>query len=127
MKFEFIILKTIVTIVTIMSKRHNKRRFGDTSSEEDDEEYFPETKAQDKISLNESITSKNEGKETRGRPKIQEQWSRVICISDDDLTNIRSYDLAPDLLLSDGMKFTAARGKAQTDWQPLFWPDEYVK
>ena len=37
------------------------------------------------------------------------------------------YDLAPDLLLANAMKATATRGKKQTEWKPLFWPEAYVK
>ena len=54
-----------------------------------------------------SVSSKSK----RGRPRIQEQWSRVINLSKDDLSALRVFDLAPDLLLSNGMKHTLSRGK----------------
>ena len=54
-------------------------------------------------------------------------WSRVICLSTDDLLNLRVFELAPDLLLSNAMESTATRGKKQTEWKPIFWPEAYVK
>ena len=54
-----------------------------------------------------SVTSKSK----RGQKKIPEYWSRVVNISKDDLTALKIYELGPDLLLSNGMKYTPSRGK----------------
>ena len=62
-----------------------------------------------------------------GRKRIPEQWSRVICLSTDDLASLRVFELAPDLLLANAMKCTATRGKKQAQWRPIYWPDAYVK
>ena len=35
----------------------------------------------------------------RGRPKVPEQWTRLISFTHDDLDRLRVYELAPDLLL----------------------------
>ena len=35
----------------------------------------------------------------RGRPRIPEKWTRVISVFSDPLDNIRTFDLAPELLL----------------------------
>ena len=37
------------------------------------------------------------------------------------------FELGPDLLLSNAMQCTATRGKKQTEWKPIFWPDAYAK
>ena len=62
-----------------------------------------------------------------GRPKHREQWSRVIDLTNDDLDDIRVYDLAPDLLMADAMKTITTRRDKLKPWKPLFWPEDYVK
>ena len=54
-------------------------------------------------------------------------WSRVISLSKDDLTNLRGYELAPDLMLGGAMSKTMTRGKDPPKWKPIFWPDDYLK
>ena len=76
------------------------------------------------MSLNNSI---NSVKSKRGRKKIEDQWSRVISISADDLEEVRVYELAPDMLLSSAVRATLSRGKKALAWKPLFNPDEYAK
>ena len=46
---------------------------------------------------NEENKQKQKGK--RGRPSVPEKWSRVINVHSDDLTSIRTYELASELLL----------------------------
>ena len=76
------------------------------------------------MSLNNSITSV---KSKRGRKKIEDQWSRVISISADELEEVKVYELAPDMLLSSAVRATLSRGKTAPAWKPLFIPDEYAK
>ena len=59
----------------------------------------------------EDIKSISSKQSKRGRQRIPEMWSRVINLSKDDLSNLRVFELAPDLLLSNGMKHTLSRGK----------------
>ena len=75
----------------------------------------------------EDIKSVPSKQSKRGRKRLPEMWSRVINLSKDDLTNLKVYELAPDLLMSNGMKHTLSRGKHSKDWKPLFWPDDYAK
>ena len=63
----------------------------------------------------------------RGRKKIPEQWSRVISLSKDDLSDLQVFELGPDLTLSNSMIATLTRGKKMPKWKPLFWPDKYVE
>ena len=35
----------------------------------------------------------------RGSPRIPDKWTRVISVHNDDLSNIRTYDLGPELLM----------------------------
>ena len=39
----------------------------------------------------------------RGRPKIQEKWTRVIRMQEQGNTKYRIHDIGPDLLLADAM------------------------
>lgn len=66
-------------------------------------------------------------KSKRGRPKIPEQWSRIISLSHDDLSNLKVYELGPDILLSSAVRATLTRGKQPLEWKPFFWPETYVK
>ena len=85
----------------------------DVAGEEDDEE-----------SINLSIKTV---KSKRGRKLMPEMWSRVICLGADDLKNLRTFELAPDLLMGNAMKATVSRGKQAKKYKFLFWPDHYVK
>ena len=64
-------------------------------------------------SLNNSTASV---KSKRGRKKIPDMWTRLISFSDDDLENLRVFELAPDLLLGNAMKETKTRGKQAAEW-----------
>ena len=70
---------------------------------------------------NTSIVSKG-----RGRPKIPLKWSRVISLSDDNLTNLKVFELAPDLLIGGAMSKSNTRNRKEKKWKPIFWPDEYI-
>ena len=77
--------------------------------------------------------NKNEGyrsidgtKTKRGRKKLPNRWSRVISMSYDDLSNVEAYDLDPDMQLSELATAPMSRGKNQKEFQPLFWPDNYI-
>ena len=52
----------------------------------------------------------------RGRKRIPEQYSRVINVYKDDLTRLKSYELAPDLLLSNAMRATSTKSKKKAKW-----------
>ena len=39
------------------------------------------------------------GTKSRGRKKIPERWTRVISLEQDDLENVKTYELASDLIL----------------------------
>ena len=115
----------IVCLVNNLNLNMSQRRKPkpDTSSLQDYDlhDSFDEDWEEDDDVLSASSKSK------AGRKKVPEQWSRVICIAKDDLTNLKTYDLATDLLFSNGMKYTPPRGKQLPDWKPIFWPDQYCK
>ena len=100
----------------------------DTSDdEEDDVAHMLKDQEEGKESIDSSAASHAGLKRTKGRPKIPEQWSRVISIRTDDLKTIRVFELGPDLLLADAMKYVPTRGKQLQEWEPIFFPDHYVK
>ena len=58
----------------------------------------------------------------RGRKLIPERWTRIISIHSDDLSKIKTYELAPDLLFDAGMSsISHGRGRPPA-YAPLFWP-----
>ena len=59
-------------------------------------------------SLNLSVQSV---KSKRGRKPIPEMWSRVLWLGWDNLENLKTYELGPDLLLGNAMIATVSRGK----------------
>ena len=66
-------------------------------------------------------------KTKRGRKKIPEKWTRVISIHSDDLSNVKTYDLGPELLLDASMgDISHGRGRPP-DYKPLFWPPHLKK
>jgi len=84
----------------------------DTSyDEEDDIANLRKDQEEGKESIDSSNASHIGVKKTKGRPKIPEQWSRVISIRNDDLSKLRVFELGPDLLLADAMKYVPTRGK----------------
>ena len=89
-----------------------KQQKYDESSSDDYEDALQVNilREEDRESVNESlhsITSINK----RGRKKIPEKWSWVISLSTDDLSNLKVFELAPDLLLGNAMIGTLSRGK----------------
>ena len=64
---------------------------------------------------------------SRGRPRIPLRWTRMISINGDDLTKVRCFDLATDLLLDNAMDKAPMRRRGEIEWQPLFWPKQFVQ
>jgi hypothetical protein len=68
-----------------------------------------------------------EQKSKRGRKQIPERWTRVISIYHDDLSNIRTFELAPELLLDASMgNISHGRGRPP-EYKLLFWPPHIKK
>ena len=82
----------------------------------------------DSQSSDENKNQENDEQKTkRGRKKIPEKWTRVISIHSDDLSNIKTYELAPELLLDASMgNISHGRGRPP-DYSPLFWPPHLKK
>lgn len=63
---------------------------------------------------------------SRGRPRIPEKWTRVINADTADIDAVRTYQLAPELLMAAGMpKEQLMIGK--DTWAPKFFPKQFVK
>ena len=82
------------------------------SSEEDEEE--PDREEESKV------------QRRRGRQPVPERWTRVMSIHTDDLSNIKTYELASELLLDQNLV-----GAAQSRGRPaassvIYWPP-YIK
>ena len=46
----------------------------------------------------------------------------MIAIHSDDLTNLRTFELGPELLLDAGMGDPKPGPGRPPNWQPIFWP-----
>ena len=80
-----------------------------TDSESDEEDKYPYNEREEEADTPDQ--SFDSVKSKRGRKAIPTQWSRVISISKDDLSDLKVYELAPDLLLSNAVTATLTRGK----------------
>ena len=93
---------------TLQNAKIYKRKSGRMLKleEADDMDDDEEVKEDDVDAQEEDII-----KPKRGRKAIPDRWSRVISLSSDDLSDLKVYELAPDLLMSGAMKQTVSRGK----------------
>ena len=48
-------------------------------------------------------------------------------MSHDDLTNVRCFELATDLLLDNAIDKAPMKRRGDVEWEPLFWPKQYIK
>ena len=62
---------------------------------------------------------------SRGRPRIPEQWTRVLSLDRDNLENLKTFQLAQDLLMADGVP--KPKGKVKEEWRPYFLAVQFLK
>ena len=62
----------------------------------------------------------------RRREKLPEMWTRVISMSNDNLQELKVYQIAPDLLLNQGYEKTRKR-KGEPDWEIHFLVSDMVE
>ena len=105
-------------------KKKTKKMAGFSSESSSGEEDDKLQSEEEKESLNNSIQSIGS---KRGRPKVPEMWTRVIDLTNDDLVDLRVYELAPDLLLGNAMKASGRTINLQKVWEPIIWPETYVE
>jgi hypothetical protein len=51
----------------------------------------------------------------------------MISVFSDDLSKVRCYDLATDLLVDNAMDKAPVRRRGEVEWEPLFWPKHFLK
>ena len=61
----------------------------------------------------------------RGRPMIQDQWTKVIHIKSDILQKVSTHIIASDLLLDNNMPDVSRKERIKQDWTMYFNPSEY--
>ena len=66
-----------------------------------------------------------ESHEQRGRPRIQERWTRVICTGTSVPSDLRVFELRSDLLLAAGLPILASK-RSKNAWAPIFRPKEFA-
>ena len=64
---------------------------------------------------------------SRGRPRIPLRWTRMISLYGDDLSKVRCFDLATDLLIDNAMDKAPVHRRGDIEFEPLFWPKHFLK
>lgn len=63
----------------------------------------------------------------RGRKPVPERWTRVISVHSDDLSEIRSFELASELVMDQSdIATTTFKGRPPA-WEPIYWPPHIKK
>ena len=57
----------------------------------------------------------------RGAPRLPDQWTRVISLSEDDLETFHPVSLETDLMIAATVEGMEDEGQ-EDDWQPYFFP-----
>ena len=81
----------------------------------------------DDSNMEEGATGKVKQQGRPGRKKIPEQWTRVISVQQDDLDNLQTYDLGPELLLDAALGASTKQRGRPAAWSPIFWPKHVKK
>ena len=71
------------------------------------------------------ISNSSETNIKRGRKKLPDLWTRVVSMSCDNLTNIKGYSIATDLLVNEGIEPPKKRKNAK-EWHPVFMPKMFA-
>jgi hypothetical protein len=50
----------------------------------------------------------------------------LISVFNDDLSQVKCYDLASDLMVDNAMDKTPTKKRNEQEWNPIFWPRRYV-
>ena len=81
------------------------------SFEDDELTEFGLDHADDGDDPDPSIPSQSQ--RSRGRPRIQEKWTRVVNVNETDANSVRTYSVANDLLLAAGLPDEPERNPQQ--------------
>ena len=97
-----------------------------SSSSFEDEELteFVQDPVEQKVIEEESV-GKSESR-GRGRPRIPEQWTRIISMDKDTLEAIPVHAIGPDLLLASAQGPQPSK-RRDKHWKPFFCPRTFVK
>jgi hypothetical protein len=84
---------------------------------------IPEEDLTELVNLRE-VEDDGPGVRGRGRPRIPEQWSKVLSIHNVDLLNLKAHLISTDLLLAEGYEerpmVPVPGDSAEPNWAPIF-------
>ena len=83
----------------------------DKSFEDEELTEFHVDPVDDEDDEDESIHTHSQ--QSRGRPRIQEKWTRVINTTTTDVTKAKTYVIASDLLMASGLSKEKVKKKGQ--------------
>ena len=96
---------------------------GDVINNDELSEWLPDSRLPVEA---EDEAKSDAAKQTKGRQRVPEQWSRVINIWKLDVNQVRVFPITTDLLLAQGLP-TMPTKRRHADWSPYFYPKEWVK
>ena len=94
------------------------------SNEEEELAEFHVDRADDVEEVEESVGSSLQSR--RGRPRIPEQWTRVISLEHDELDQVKSHVLATDLMLTKNLPLESGE-RRKVEWKPHFHAQAFAK
>ena len=71
------------------------------------------------------LSTPSAGNSQRGRPMIQESWTRVISLTVDDLDHPTIHPISTDLLMASSYPYLPRSHQDKT-WAPLFYSKDFV-
>lgn len=91
------------------------------------EEELSEFRRDPMEGYNDEYTGDEDAKGTkRGRPKIQDSWTRVIRFAPLKKPEVLTFPIVTDLLVAEGYP-DVAPNKNQPAWEPIFKPKDFLK
>ena len=79
----------------------------------------------DRARLEDEVRDADPSLSKRGAPKIPEQWSRVISVYGDDLTKVKAYITATDMMIVQGFQ-PLPFDEDEDPWRLLFSPKQFI-
>ena len=95
---------------------------GDLSDDEEMTEFLQDPNDQED---EEEVSIEYDTLNKRGRKRIPEKWTKVITLSTVDIHNIKTYEIASDLLMAPNLPKQTI-GRPNKNWRPYFWPKLFV-
>ena len=92
---------------------------------QEDEDMLEEENNNPEDDEHDEESGNSQSSQSKGRPRIQEQWTRVISMKMDNLSGKHSHNLATDLMIAKNLP-TNLNNEEDEEWRPAFFPKDFV-